>query len=294
MTPWQYAGRYLSIDVPGTSAGPIRIDRYHRGDPTNQKDALQGLVKAEFERQSRKTSGFRLPVTVNGQRFEFRSYDDIKFCLQHPFIGKGAPEECQVVLQLAVATMLVKPENLQKWADANLGLDCNGFVGSYLLHEVAGKDWRSAATKAEVGPSQGIDEYEKHWCDAPVTDAAKFERGRTYLVMRVDDRGDVISRFSGGKVGHIAITEPSEMMDRSFISDSFGGLDLETARLGLYGKKALRSVESGGPWNGGPGVGKNWMMILGPAKVKNAFVVMRDKMHFRDTVRIAPLRSSPV
>ncbi|WP_293864977.1 hypothetical protein [uncultured Alsobacter sp.] len=293
MTPWNYACRYLAIDVPGVATGPVKIGRYHRGAPTKAKDELLGTVRDHFGHHKADRL-YRLATTINGQPFAVQSYDEIKLNLQNPFIGKGSPEECQLVLQLAVALKLVRPQSLQTWADLNLGLDCNGFVGNYLVHDLLAKPWRNTASAKEVGPSQTIDHYETHWCEAPVTDPGTLDRSRTYLVMRVDGKGRVIPQVSGGMGAHIAITEPGDMMDHAFVANSFGGMDWQAAQLGMYGKKALRSVESAGPHNGDHGVDRNWLVILGPGKPKDSLVVMRDKMRFRDTVRIAPLRATPV
>lgn len=45
--------------------------------------------------------------------------------------GKVSPLDCEHILTLAVDTGLVKRANLQAWADANLGVDCTGFVVAY-------------------------------------------------------------------------------------------------------------------------------------------------------------------
>ena len=151
MTPWNYACRYLAIDVPGVATGPVKIGRYHRGAPTKAKDELLGTVRDHFGHHKADRL-YRLATTINGQPFAVQSYDEIKLNLQNPFIGKGSPEECQLVLQLAVALKLVRPQSLQTWADLNLGLDCNGFVGNYLVHDLLAKPWRNTASAKEVGP----------------------------------------------------------------------------------------------------------------------------------------------
>jgi len=292
MTPWDYALRYLPIKVPGpTNALRINVSRYHLGDPTAAQQQLLGAVIDHFGSKQRKDPSYRLKLTVNDAPLEIASRQEISRSLQVPFLGKGSPEDCQIVLQLAVLVGGIPPDKLQAWTDANLGLDCNGFVGNYLFHEVQQKGWRLDPAKTDVGPSTTIDVYFQRWAEAPIDDLSKIQPGRMHLIVRVDDNGRVIPRFSGSKVGHIAITQPGEVMNQSFVYDSMGGLDLQTAQLGMYGKLALRTVESGGPVDG---VGKNWLVFIKPTKLKAVFEVNRDKIHMVDKIMVAPLRAKPL
>jgi hypothetical protein len=45
--------------------------------------------------------------------------------------GKVSPDDCTHILTLAVQSGAVKESELQKWADANLGVDCTGFAVAY-------------------------------------------------------------------------------------------------------------------------------------------------------------------
>jgi len=290
MTPWEYAARYLPVDVPGpTQNYPIDISRYHLGDPTAAKDQMLGAISDHFATNQRKNPGYRLQLRVNNVPAEFARRDELIPSL-NAFWGKGSPEDCQIILQLALMLGGIRPERLQSWADANLGIDCNGFVGNYLFREVQQNDWRQAPAKTEVGPSTTIDQYFKRWTEDPVDDLSRVLPTRVHLIVRVDDAGHVIPRYSGGKVGHIAITQPGESMSQSFVTDTMGFYDMETAELGMYGKFALRTVESGGPVKG---LQKNWMVFVQPSKVKGVFDVRRDHIHMLDKVRIAPLRGAP-
>lgn len=284
MTPWEYALRYLPVQVPGsTQPYPIDISRYHLGTPTAAKDQILGVMTDHFASNKRKNADYRLTLRVNDVPVEFMSRDELIPSL-NAFWGKGSPEDCQIVLQLALVLGDIKPSQLQSWADANLGLDCNGFVGNYLFHEVQQNGWQQGAAKNDVGPSTTIDEYFKRWVEDPIDDLSRVMPGRMHLIVRVDDDGRVIPRYSGGKVGHIAITQPGESMNQFFVTD------METARLGMNNKFALRTVESGGPVKG---VQKNWMVFVQPSKIKGVFEVRRDHIHMLDKVRIAPLRAGP-
>jgi len=52
------------------------------------------------------------------------------------FVGKGSPEACQAVLQLANHWGLAP--DVQTYTNSALGLECNGFVGNYLWHAQQG------------------------------------------------------------------------------------------------------------------------------------------------------------
>jgi hypothetical protein len=75
------------------------------------------------------------------------------------FVGKGSPEHCQIVLQLAAHWGLT-PHGLQTFADQSLGLDCNGFVGNYLWHARRGKEWTDLGIgDKDLGPDASLKSY---------------------------------------------------------------------------------------------------------------------------------------
>lgn len=293
MKPSEYAQRYLPLQVAGpTDSYPINISRYHLGDPTAGANQLQGAVIDHFNAHS-KDSKYRLKLTVNGSdTIEFANRHDIGPYMARAFYGKGSPEDCQIVLQLALLVGRIKTAaSLQTWADNNLGLDCNGFVGNYLNHAVQGYDWRTRPKATEVDPSSKIDAYFSRWTTGAITDLSTIQSGIKHLIVRVEDNGKVIPQYSGGKVGHVAITEPNESMVQSVINDDKGDLDADAKKLGMDGKFALRTVESGGPITG---VQKNWMVFMRPTRVKGVFEVRRDHIHMVDTVSIGQLRLQPL
>ena len=141
MTPWEYAQRYLPVEIPGPAGTPIRVEirRYRLGAPKAAKDQLLSRVSDHFSKH-KTDKAYRLTLTINGQPEQFASWRDLGYFLQAPFIGKGSPEDCQLVLQLALLTGYKSAGELQGWADDNLGLDCNGFVGNYLHRHLAGRE----------------------------------------------------------------------------------------------------------------------------------------------------------
>jgi hypothetical protein len=191
-------------------------------------------------------------------------------------------------------------ERVQKWADDNLGLDCNGFVGNYVFHDWMNNDWLISPPDDGKTPTPGPSAYINtlfHWASGndekgALDDLDQISPHLTYLVARVNDHGVVMQGGPNDPKAHIAITQPGEFMRQSFVHDSMGGLDPDFVNFDMYNHIALRTVESGGPKTGDLGLAMNWMVFVGP-HVRNSkvFLVRRDRW-FRadpDAVKIAPL-----
>src|SRR5215831_8549909 len=131
MSAVRYAERYWGLDVP-FSDGPVRVNvhKYRLRDPDPEKDNLLSAVKEHFKKNQKSDPGWKLRVTVNGETADFASVADITRRLINPFFGKGSPEDCQIVLQLAALLRNKRKNELQDYCDRFLGLDCNGFVGN--------------------------------------------------------------------------------------------------------------------------------------------------------------------
>jgi hypothetical protein len=124
------------------------------------------------------------------------------------FLGKGAPEHCQIVLQLADHWGLA-PNGLQAYADSALGLDCNGFVGNYLWHGKKGKPWSKAGFKDLNGPDSLItnfftgSKFVNRWED--------IHPSNIYILGMVNKAGQIVPGGAGpDSAGHIMITQPGE------------------------------------------------------------------------------------
>ena len=131
------------------------------------------------------------------------------------FAGKGSPEACQAVLQLANSWGLAP--DVQAYADSALGLDCNGFVGNYLWHIQNGHPWTNlGAGNLDLGPDSPIrtgyfDHYQRHLLDR----WESLDTSKMYIMMEVGTDGVVINGGSGAAdAGHIVITEPNQRSDR--------------------------------------------------------------------------------
>jgi hypothetical protein len=292
VTPMQYAERYLPVRVPGP-AQPVEVNirRYRLGDPKPAKDALLGAVNGHLTTKQKKDPGYRLMLSVNGHPLAVANWREIAMSLLRPFIGKGSPEDCQIVLQAALLTGGIAANRLQTWADENLGLDCNGFVGNYIFYDVLKNDWRTNSGKSDPGANNLITTIFQ-WAAGPseknvIDDLSLINLNQSYLIARVDNTGRVMPGGPGNPIGHIAVTQPGEIMRQSFVYDSMGGLDLEFARLDMYNHFAMRTIESAGPTEG---VSPYWMVFLHKSKkLKKVFEIRRDRIHKLDTVKIAPI-----
>ena len=285
---------YLPVMVPGTGQPyPIKISRYHLGQETAAKDRLLGRLGPSRRKAE---EGPRLPVDASRQwksaldcLLEGNRPSALSAFHRQGFAG-GVPDR-------TAARDLGRRHptgRLQTWADDNLGLDCNGFVGNYLFYDAMGNDWRTDAPQGQPGPSALIDTI-FHWASGidesgVVDDLDQVSLNLKYLIARVDARGIVMPGGPGHPVGHIAITEPGQIMRQSFVHDSMGGIDPRFANLDMYNHFAMRTVESVGPRNIDPGISMNWMVFLRKSRSNNnVFEVRRDKILMQDTVKIAPV-----
>ncbi len=271
-TPLQYAERYWQLPVPVPN-GPVtvRIDKYHLGAPTHAKDVLWRALQDYFTAQLRQTPGFQLQLTVDGQPARFGSTHEMLFHVLRPFFGKGSPEQNQIVLQLVVMLGIKQPAELQAYANENLGIDCNGFVGNYLLHGRGQQPWTVLdGSGSSVGPNSLITQIFAQ--GNAVTNGATMLAARSYILVEVDANGHVMPGGPNNPPGHIAITEPGRFQAHAFVTDSFGGLDLRLARQGVYQHRGFWAVEATGHH---VGLTQSWYSIPETADSQGAFRVFR-------------------
>lgn len=134
--------------------------------------------------------------------------NDMHSLARYVFAGKGAPEHCQIVLQLAHKWDLAPDP--QAYADAALGLDCNGFVGNYLWHGKRGKPWTDLGIRnMDLGPDATIDSFFPTRLQDFVATWSDLDGSKMYVMGMVNGNGDIIQ--GGGaavNAGHITITQP--------------------------------------------------------------------------------------
>ncbi len=321
MTPSIYAAHYLPVVVPAYGTDPpvsVKISRYrlYNGDADSrardrEKDNLLGALGRHLATNQKQDKDYSLELSINGKPYEITDANQVNIHAWRPFLGKGSPEECELVLTLALLVYGKRPGELQKWADTNLGLDCNGFVGNYVFHEWMGNDWDAAPPhdnpkppkeRSDLnGPSANIETLFHSLASGPheehaIKDIDELRWDTMYLVARVDpSTGSVIGGSPvrpHGRYGHIAITESGPLV-KPYTSNSRGQCNPTIKQLDMCDRIAIQTVESGGPVNG---VGVNWMVFTGQhSGIPKVFVVNRDKTDLRfadgDYVKIAPLLS---
>lgn len=151
--------------------------------------------------------------------------------------------------------------DLQDYADANLGLDCNGFVGNYLWHSKNGNPWNKLGLgNHDLGPDALISGYFDN--KKLVESWEAIDPSKSYILGMVDNHGKIIPG-GGGSVadaGHIAITEPhrQDSRQRKDGSNSF----------------ALWAVESTGGHT--PGLWESWYSYQ--SVQKKIFAIDREEM----------------
>jgi hypothetical protein len=291
-TAVEYAERYLQLTVPFDDGSvTVRVDRYHIGSPDAEQGKLWQDLKDHFRKEQGKNAAYRLKLRVNAEFPEFSSANEMLHRAVNPFWGKGSPEDCQIVLQLAVLFGRATKANLQSYCDDHLGLDCNGFVGNYLFRAFNGaNDWRSDPAENAIGPSALIDMIMRN-SGVAVATVEEMRSSRMYMLAEVDSANKIMPGGPGNPPGHIVVTEPGRYMAQSFVFDSFGGLDLEMARQDAYGHPAYWGVEA----TGGQGLIQSWYvikpLIQGTKNVPGVFRVFRGSKGRNLNFRIRALTS---
>jgi hypothetical protein len=172
-----------------------------------------------------------------------------------PFSGKGSPEACQIVLQLANHFGLAP--DMQQYATRNLGLDCNGFVGNYLWHIKGGRSWTNLGMgNWDLGPDAHITEFFR--VKQFLTKWTDFNPHRLHLLGMVDATGQIIKGGPNSRAGHIGITDPDwPATGQMMVVESTGAewVGLTESLYSLRGTRTLggkvvfdvdRSVKMGG------------------------------------------------
>jgi hypothetical protein len=265
MTPARYADKYLHLPV-AFSDGPVTVSvsRYVLRNPS----AEQGLFWAALKDYLLKNKSVR--VRVDDADAEFTTPHQILHRAVNPFYGKGSPEDCQIVLQLAVLLRRVRSKSeLQSYCDANLGLDCNGFVGNYLFRIVQRNGWRADPSSGDVGPSATISQIMSKAGGFVIHTVDQIVPSRMYVLAEVDGSDRIVPGGLNAVPGHIVITEPGRYMQ------SFVTMDLTAADKRVLGAPAYWGSES----TGGIGLIQSWCavtpLVRGTKTVDGVFRVYR-------------------
>lgn len=224
MSPFDYAQLYWNLPVPIINeAGEItkwelfRVNKYRLADrlPDEEEayDADTTAYLNEFERNfnpfpDKDVNEITLYTknadgNINTQIYTRAEKKKLLGIAKRAIWGKGTPEQCQITLQLAYRFGIADSvEKLQKYcADGKVGLDCNGFVGTY-MRDVLGKNV-DHNTPINVLIANG----------RPVNSFDEMNNQHLYIFGMVSGSGEVIGRVVNGKHGHIMITTFSPFAD---------------------------------------------------------------------------------
>jgi hypothetical protein len=219
LNPGKYKSYYEKLEVPLVDGGSttVNVHKYRlvNAPPSadfrrNQQamdaflDKLRGGVKVDLHVNL-------VPVkddTPTGlQPVASSVLNQLSVMARYVYGGKGAPEHCQLVLQL-VDHWNLAPDGLQRYADDALGLDCNGFVGNYLWHARLGKPWTEMGLNKHDGPDQTIDDYFDHRSQKLVSKWEDINSANIYILGEADEQTGKIIPGGSSDTGHITITEP--------------------------------------------------------------------------------------
>lgn len=307
-SPVAYAQRYLDLTIPAVAGGAdlatgIRVSKYLLGLKAAQTDFRAKLLrklKKDLAAGRKKDPGYAIRIRVRtGVGDEERPYtevtskenDPLWMLIRYPFAGKGSPEGIQAALQLAATDgpgekAIVSAGKLQEACDQLLGVDCNGFVGSFLRFGHRATPWWSLAPTANtVSPNDLISSI---WSKVPGSERrspAEVDPNDLNLLVLVDSAGKVIP---GGKPphGHIAVSEPGRSMSTKWTS-----ADLKVPRGTLV--PAIFVVESTGAKqkNGANGLVTSWYHYVSHPRLgkQGVFLVHRGLNGKTMSVRIKAL-----
>lgn len=235
MGPREYANNYWEMDIPIINDDnnfvkneKVQFNKYrlHMGWGSNPVVYPPGLMNflnvidtyaAKLFRQEKPI--FLMVKNVWGENNYIYISTMNEFKKMHPraaaaFSGKGSPEDVQLTLQLAARCGLA-PDGLQKYCDetvdsyARLGLDCNGFVGNYLMYRNSNTKWSLTPPKTKIDSTTMIRDMLTNLGTKLITNVDDMMNHRIFVMGLVDSAGTVINQLdSNGRPGHVVITEP--------------------------------------------------------------------------------------
>lgn len=227
MTPIEYQQKFLEIQVPTVkddkvvSWQSVKLEKYRLGLGSQAAfDGMLGKLWDHFGRGNEKRKTLTTHVqSIDGSRHhdEFTTWNDLWSYARKSLSGKGSPEEAAICLQLAARFNLLGGGDLQAYCDNNLGLDCNGFVGNYLVHGKAGAEWDGEGTSQNYLANTTIDIIARKGMQ--VTTIDQLVPTSSYIMAMVNGAGQIIKGGPGGGVGHIMITQPGVGFNAPYVNN---------------------------------------------------------------------------
>ncbi len=245
MKPSEYKAWYESLEIEGHNA-TVSVDQYRLGAPKDGKKAANDLLGKVRDKGYEGDVDLKVGPTgkLTAVDKEFTKTSTFRTMLYMPFIGKGAPEHCQLVLQLVKHYKL--STDIQNYANEQLGLDCNGFVGNFVWHVWLNKEWDkhgfTNTMKDGDGPDMSVDViFDMHKSNR-VTAWSEISPTQPCVLVRTDEKGKIITANSGAVIGHVVLTDKDYAIQKATdVSDHFG----------------IRAVESTGSFSP-PGLTEGW------------------------------------
>jgi hypothetical protein len=227
MSPSEYVSTYLNLPVFLGNSQVVK---------TSIRNYLQsglGLqsVRAEAAK-ARLYAALTARLGIKGNYppvFTFENTEIVTKSIHRVFMGKGAPGEIQLVLWLAARCDLLERGTISSYCDANLGIDCGGFVANYwgIGRPTPGDDqpvgWSGLKPRYVWHTNRSF--RRKDWSEIRVGDGVVSFRG-----VRKDNPDQALTRNSyGSEAFHIGLVSSIAPGDRDStillrIAESSGAL----------------------------------------------------------------------
>ena len=213
--PIAYASLYQNLLVRVDNHNlSIPVTRYLSGrECTAGKEPMRAAIKHYILTKKKTDPGFiwhpGVPVQMFPQvgMFGFYNYEQMCQGLVSCYCGKGSPEWLSFVLHCALQFKLSSPGQLDAYAADNLGIDCSGFVGNYILHGFLGLDGfygQSSKGMTSKGPSSLITQL----VPPPYLKRLdQFAPASTYTLGMIAKDGHMPA--GNGDTGHVMVTVPN-------------------------------------------------------------------------------------
>lgn len=255
MNAIQYAALYQNLLVKeGNHNRSVPVTAYLSGrEATAGKEPMRAAIHKFMHENKKKDPGFIWHPPVPREMFPevgmfgFYNYEQMCTGLVSCYTGKASPEWLSFILHCAVQFKLSSPDRLDAYAADNLGIDCSGFVGNYVLHVLHGSPGFYTQGHYQ-GPSSQITDLVRPPYLKRMED---FVPSAIYTLGMIADDGHMPAGGStaGHKdTGHVMVTVPGTWKQpRPVVVDKFGKL-IKTGP----GAFAVSVVESRGKVGLGP------------------------------------------
>jgi hypothetical protein len=239
MNPVEYANLYwnLKVNVGPNHSVKVPVTRYQSGKEASPgKDPLYSKLKQFFHEKKKADPNWIWHPDIPRDlfpwvgQFGFFNIDQMIHGLVRAYCGKGTPEWLSFAMHCAVKFKLTTPESLPAYAATNLGIDCSGFVGNYILHgflPLHGFYMQSKSGQTSRGPSSLITALA---CPPYLKRMDEFQTSSTYVLGMIAKDGHMPA--GNGDTGHVMVTVPnSNKPSPAFVGSHKTGPDSYTVSV---------------------------------------------------------------